>query len=193
MKILLLFFTFLSIQSNNTFNGFLDENYIGGSQVFIDEMIKTIKYPNQARTNCRIGQLKTRLVLTEAGEIEKIEFLNKLGSGIEETVEKAIKKTKGKWLKSETMRVFEFKIGFQIGISPVIPGDINITAIGFTQGNNREMVSCGSNKELLKDLTEEMKKKKFKKAKKLCEELLRREPDSEHYNSLKVMIEENLN
>ena len=96
-------------------------------------------------------------------------------------------------MTSETTREIEFTIGFQIGLSPVIAGDINITAIGFTQGEHREMVSCGSNKELLKNLTEEMKKKKFKKAKKLCEELLRRDPDSEHYNSLKAMIEENLN
>ena len=68
---------------------------MGVVRFFIEEMIKTIKYPNQARTNCRVGQLKTRIVLTETGELEKIEFLNELGSGIEETVEKAIKKTKG--------------------------------------------------------------------------------------------------
>jgi len=173
--------------SNNNFNDFLKENYKGGDREFLITIYNSVNYPKIARENCGIGKLKTRMHLNKDGTIERIEFLNELGFGLEAETRRVLKLTEGHWLESESERVFDFIVAFQIGDRQEIKGDINVTA-----NMNGMGAYCKTNKELLEEFQKKLKKEKYKKANKICDELLKREPDSEYYNNLSTTIKAKL-
>jgi hypothetical protein len=167
---------------------FLDNNYKGGEASFRNTIYRTINYPSDARAKCGIGVLKTRVYLTKEGSIQKIEMLNEFGHGVEKAVEQAIKQTNKNWIPADIIRHFDISFAYRLGEMPEIKGDIVVTALGLSGGKG----DCPTEKELLKETTKYLKKKKYKKALKLGKQLLRRNPDSDHYNGIYQVIQKGL-
>lgn len=175
-------------QSNSAFNEFLDQNYKNGHEDFLRTIYQSISYPSKARQSCRIGRLNTRIHINKNGQLEQIDFLNELGNGIEKEVLRVLSLTENNWTPSDTKRVYDFTFAFQIDATPEINGDIKVIANGVNKPPN-----CPSTEQLNEKLIKLIQKEKFKRAKKICDELLRREPESNHYRSLYLIIGENLN
>ncbi len=184
--LILLTLTAVSVEAQmSSLSNFLNENYQEGERAFLEKIYKNIDYPKSARDARRVGKLKVIIKITPRGQLKEIEFLNKLGYGLEEEVIRMINLVGNDWKKtdSDSLRTIELVFAFQLGGIPIIKGDINVTAEG---------VLCKSNKFYLSRFKKFMKKKKYEKAKKVTEELLRRDPDSEKYRELDKIVQENL-
>lgn len=170
------------------FNEFIEKNYSGGKVEFNKAFYYNVDYPKKARVSCIVGKLLTGITISKEGKIEKVEFYNKLGYGLEETVLVALKATDGNWMESDSIRKLDFVVAFQIGETPKMEGDIKVSAYNV---NGRDY-GCIDTDKLLEKISKLINKKKFKKANKICEELLRRNPNSSHFEGLKTLIDKNL-
>lgn len=171
--------------SSGSLGLFLTQNFEGGEEQFRKIIYQNIKYPQKARANCGIGTLKTRVYLATDGNIKEVEMLNEFGDGIEDAVTQALKETNGNWIAADTIRNFDVSFAFRLGEMPEVSGDIVITAFGLSSGK----ANCPTEKELLAETLSFIKKKKYKKALKVCTELFRRNPDSAHYQGIYQMIQ----
>ncbi len=166
---------------------FLEKNYEGGKHQFYDKVSNNLRYPQSARIQCKIGVLVTKLEIEPNSKNVKIVFLNTIGYGVESNVEDVLEMTNGNWIVSNEKRSVEITIGYRIGENKEIQADILMTA---SPVNPNTGTGCKfkESKELLRRITTYMKKGKYKKAKKICKELLSRNPRSEHYNGINNLI-----
>lgn len=155
---------------------FIETNYQAGSKPFLETIYLNVRYPYEARSTCRIGKLKTRLTISNEGELAQVEFLNKLGKGLENEVTRVLQLVKAGWTtsNSNSPRTIILTFGFQIQENPVITGDISIVADG-------EIASCTPNETLMKKLANALDKEKIKRAKEITNELLRRDFQSDQF------------
>lgn len=187
-KLLILFLVFClqicNAQSSATLKDFLKTNYLPGPKAFLINIYENIKFPIGARTSCTVGKLKMRLVIHQDGFIEKVQFLNMLGNGLEEEAIRVMQFVKKDWLtlEKDTTRVVDLTIAWQIGTTQVIKGDINLVAEG----------RCNSNAYYLRKLEKMMKKEKYEKAKLITIELLKRDPDSSQFRQLDKVVTERM-
>ena len=194
MKNIILFFCCLCVSLSSTyaddFGNFLNANYEGGSKAFAKTIMMAINYPLEARENGITGELKARLYLDKEGKIQKMEYLNKLGYGIEEEVTQVVHLTEGKWTASETERIFDFSIAFLFEEKKNMEADLIVIAHGSPSHTYNPPVfespyngTFKTNKQLEKAYIRQIKKPNFKQAKAICEELLIRVPDSDKYKT----------
>lgn len=135
--VIITFFLFFSITSGfssstvdtSKWNAFLNENYIGGADQFLNYAYKSIRYPRNAIEACRVGKVYVHVEIDTNGVVSKIQFENKLGLGIESAIEQIFDPIIANWTKSDHLRRGEFSIGFLIGENmSEINGDIILTA-----------------------------------------------------------------
>jgi len=177
----------------NTFDNFLENNFQEGKKAFFSTFFQNINYPLDARLNGVMGQLQTKLTIREDGSIDRIEFLNELGYGIESEVKRVLLLTDKKWKTSEEERTLDFTIAFQLGEDKVIEADLKVVAMGSPRPSS--YFSAGplkTNKQLEKSAKKLIKKQKYKEAMEVCEELLIRTPDSEKYKTIQKEIKAKL-
>lgn len=155
----------------------LEERFVGGADAFLRHFFEKVHYPADAREHCRSGQLLVKVTVSPKGEIQAIQFLNKLGNGIEEEVETTIKATNGKWKTSPESSDLYFPIGFQLEGVAVVNGDLKVVAYG----SGAHGGGCESTPAIEAKMDKAIKKGKKDKAIEYCEELLRRNPFSAEY------------
>jgi len=177
-------------QSSEKFAQNMDKLYEAGNSTFLEEVYESIKYPQEARENCRVGVLKTLISTDTAGAIESIILGNRLGMGIEAEVIRVLNLTSGKWRKGKKLK-YPINFAFRIGKNQKdFAGDINITA--FAVGYQAHSGCSIPQKGLEKQVRKYRKKGKLEKAKLVYEELLRRYPDSKEYRQgLTEIVKEN--
>lgn len=136
-----------------------------------------MKYPADARTHCRSGQLLVKVMVSPQGAVQAVTFLNMLGYGIEEEVTSVLMATAGKWNTATESADLLFSIGFELDGIAKINGDMKINAYG----SGAHGGGCESTEELEAQMDKAIKKGKKDKAMAYCEELLRRNPFSVEY------------
>lgn len=171
-------------QQTKGIEDFLEKNYKHDKKEFYKKIYTTIKFPGQARENCAIGRLYTRLNIDKDGWIKEIQFLNAIGNGLEYEVEKAVKPLSNDWttIDSDSIRVLDFVVAWNVETDSLIKGDINVIAYGG--------FPCESTESYLKRLKKSMKKKRYKQAKYITEELVLRDPYSNKYRQLDKVVSE---
>ena len=156
----------------------LDHRFVGGSAAFFKFMGQNIRYPVQARQNCREGISLVRVKLRPTGVVDSIQFQNDvaIGMGVEDEIIRCLLGTKGKWLRSADYPELLFSVAFNL--NEKYKPDATIVALGYTVPG---LASCPTNEETLKSFEKAKKKKNYKEALELCQDLLRRMPNSETY------------
>ena len=78
----------------------LDQRYEGGQKAFFKYFGQNVRFPQDARFNCRLGTLLISLKIRPTGGIDSLHFTNalQLGMGIEDEVIRCLIGTKGKWI-----------------------------------------------------------------------------------------------
>lgn len=177
-------------QEADQFGKNIAQVYPTGNKAFLLEIYNNVRYPEDARINCRVGVLKTLVAIDTSGNVESVILGNRLGMGIEQEVIRVLMLTSGKWKKGRSFK-FPINFGFRIGKSQdEFSGDINITA--FAAGPTAHSGCSIPKKELEKQIARFTKKGKSEKAQPLYEELLRRYPDDQGYQqALKEIVKEN--
>ncbi len=181
---LILIAMIVGLQTEDPFGDFLDANYKYGCKGLLELFYENINYPALARSKCRIGKLKVKLVISKGGD-PKFEIINELGYGIEHDVTRVLKMTTNNWNKADSSRTLNFTIAYQLGEDPKIEGDIKVTGYSV---ENPDASFCDGNEIVMENLLKLLKKKKYRSALKASEELLRRDPDSQHYSQLNQLI-----
>jgi len=164
----------------SNFETVLPAHFVGGIDGFLRHFFEKVKYPADARLNCRSGQLLIKVTVSPKGEVQAVAFLNQLGYGIEEEVESVLKASDGKWNPSSEGAVLFFTIGFELEDVAKIKGDMKINAYG--SGAHGD--GCETTKVIEKQLDKAIMKGKKGKAMAYCEELLRRYPFSAEYTQM---------
>ena len=164
--------------TRSSFYYILDNRFEGKSDAFLDLFNKTVTYPEEAKENCRMGLSKISFTIDKDGKMSKVKYNQKLGFGIENSLDAFLKKIQGKW-KTGRQSEFEMTVGFrikngQINYRP--DADLIVSASPLYKFSTGDL-SCGNTEELYKKTEKYIKKKKYSKAKPLVEELLRRFPD----------------
>lgn len=175
--------------AQESFNEKLEKYFEGGAENFNKVMYPSLKYPLKARENCVMGSTYVHLFLNGSGSIDSITFSNELGYGIEKAITKALTNTSGNWNINQPLHLTMF-FGFQIGENVAIKGDIKIKAYKSIGG--KKIDDCKTNKQLVAEFTKLIKKEKYKKAKKRINELLKRDPESEHFKGLMRFVEDKI-
>lgn len=155
---------------------------------FLEFMYKNVKYPATSRQNCEMGQAFVELEIKANGELGEVVLLNKISKFLDAEILRVVNETKGNWLAGDKDDRIEFSFGFEMGSANEIKGDLKITAAQIS-GPAR---SCGSMMDFEKKLKDALEKKKYKKAKRYCEELLRRAPREQLYKDAYQVIMQNL-
>jgi len=161
----------------SNFDTVLAERFVGGEDGFLRHFYEKIRYPSEARKNCRLGQLLAKVTVSPEGEIQAIQFLNKLGNGIEQSVETVLQATAGKWNTSNESTDIFFSIAFMLDNVAEIAGDMKVVAYGGSPNGG----DCEGTEQIEAQLSKALKKGKQAKAIECYEELLRRYPLSEEY------------
>lgn len=157
----------------------LDHRFIGGKAAFFKFIGENIKYPVQARESCREGISLVRVKLRPTGVVDSIQFQNDvaIGMGIEDEILRCLLGTKGKWIRSLDYPELLFSVGFSLDGAYKPISMVNVT--GYTVPKSG---SCSTaNEDIIKSFERAKKKKNYKEALELCQDLLRRMPNSETY------------
>jgi hypothetical protein len=160
----------------------LNQRFEGGDAAFFKQLSKTLRYPLEARENCRIGTVFVDLKIKPSGAFDSLNIKNEvvIGMGIEQEVSRSVFSTKGKWLKATEYSFISFSVGFNLGEgSDQVKDNINATIVVI--GYSLPPSSCLSNKAIIKDFERAKKKNNKKEMLEACEELRRRMPNSEEY------------
>jgi hypothetical protein len=160
----------------------LDRRYTGGAKAFFKQLSQVIRYPAEARTNCRMGTVLIDLKIKPSGSLDSMAIKNdvEVGMGIEDEVVKSIVSTKGQWLPAEDKTLVSFSISFLIEDTNKRNKD-KFDGTMVVVGYGSMPTGCPSNADIVKDFEKAKKKNNTKKQIALCEELLRRMPTSEAY------------
>ena len=164
--------------TRSSFYYILDNRFEGKSDAFLDLFSKTVTYPEEAKENCRMGLSMISFTIDKDGKMSNIKYNQKLGFGIEKTLDTFLEKIEGKW-KTGRQSEFEMTVGFRIKNGKINyrpDADLIVTATPLYKFSTGD-ATCSNTEDLFKKTEKYMKKKKYSKAKPLVEELLRRFPD----------------
>ena len=195
LALLLLFTTSLSAQDTVRHVGeFPMSRYEGGPQAFYKILGETLEYPRGARESGRVGTSIVELTLSPEGTFTRLEIINPLGKEIDEDILQTFQKTEDQWLALpgvSPIRMY-FVITYMINnqsfyrMTPdttLFQEEVAVNAYGNTRRKSRPHAR------LIENLHKFREKKKFKKALRFADELIRRDP----LNSQWYLLRSNIN
>lgn len=175
---------------DSSFYYVLDNRFDGGSDAFIKLFKENMRYPKEAFDNCRVGLSKIKLMISKDGKLEKYEFSNTLGMGIEGKLSAFLDSTKGNWKAWARASEMEMTVGFSlITKSDSYYPDADLLVLeksAFKFATNNEY--CDSDAKVEKRVKKYIKKKKYDKALSFAEELIRRHPDNQNFKDQLELI-----
>lgn len=175
----------ITADEGSSFYYVLDNRFTGGSDAFIELFNKNVRYPKEAIDNCRVGISKMKLSISQDGKLEKYEFTNELGMGIEDKLSTFFDATKDNWKSWARASDMEMTIGFSIiSKSDSYYPDADLLVLeksAFKHATNTKY--CDSDSKVEKRVRKYIKKKKYDKALSFAEELIRRYPDNQDFKN----------
>lgn len=195
LVLLLLSATTLSAQDTVRHVGtFPVSRYEGGPQAFYKFLGETLEYPRQAREAARVGTSVVEVTLSPEGTFVNLEIINPLGEGIDEDLLQTFRKAEDQWLALpgvSPIRMY-FVITYMINDQPfyrmtpdtaLFQEEVVVNAYGNTRHQPRPHAR------LIENLHKFREKKKFKRALRFADELIRRDP----LNSQWYLLRSNIN
>ncbi|MEM9916784.1 MAG: hypothetical protein AAF990_01735 [Bacteroidota bacterium] len=171
------------------YNTVLNDRFEGGAEAFKKFFYSNITYPFLSRNNCEIGQLYVRITVSPEGGTPEIELMNNLSGNLDQEVMRVLRKSAKHWIVRQYQSMFVISVGFQLENKPVIKGDLKVSAHAISGGNG----NCSSNRTVEHKMHQSIDRRKFKKARRHCEELLRRDPTNPFYKKVFKSLNEELN
>ncbi len=160
---------------------FPESRYQGGPSAFYKTLGETLSYPPTAHRTARVGTSIVSLTLSPEGTFAQLEIINPLGKGIDEDILQTFRKNENQWLPqpdASPIRMY-FVITYMINSQSfyrVAPDPAffqeEITVRAVIRGHSVQR----SHKKLINKLHKLREKKRFKKALKVADELIRRDP-----------------
>ena len=193
LAILSIFLTLSSFglaQENPLFTEFAEKNYAGGFRGFLEDVYHEIKYPAEARSNCGIGQLRMTITISPENGLEKINFLNPFGYGVQKDVIRTLSLFKQSWKPKTRETSPEIIFAYRLEEFPTFEGDINIT--GYSVNQSYRNSGCLSSERLIKKLEKYLAKSKLSLAQEIYLELIRRGCRSEAFLQIQKKFEDRL-
>lgn len=160
---------------------FPESRYRGGPSAFYKTLGSTLNYPNRAHRTARVGTSIVSLTLSPEGTFAQMEIINPLGKGIDEDILQTFQKTEDQWLPQPgagPIRMY-FVITYMINNwsfyrlapdSAIFQDELIVRAV--RRGHSLQR----AHKKLINKLHKLQENKKFKKALKIADELIRRDP-----------------
>ena len=178
---LLFFSLFLAAQDTvRHVSEFPASRYAGGSQAFYQFLGETLRYPPRAMGAARVGTSMVEVTVSSEGKFTNLEVINPLGKGVDEDILQTFQQTEDQWLAQpgvSPIRMY-FVITYMINnhsfyrIAPsskLFQEEVSVNAY------NRRVLQR-PHARLIKNLHKFQEKKKFKRALKVVNELIRRDP-----------------
>lgn len=173
----------ITVAEDSSFYYVLDNRFKGGSDAFIELFKEKVSYPKEAFDNCRVGMSKIKVKISQDGSLEKYEFTNELGMGIEDRLMEFFESTKDEWKAWARSSEMEMTVGFSlITKSDSYYPDTDLLVLeksAFKYAKTNDY--CDSDAKIEKKVKKYIKKKKYDKALSFAEELIRRYPDNQTY------------
>jgi hypothetical protein len=188
--ITLIFVTFLSIGFTYAQDStILDQIYVGGKLAFSQKVYSYVSYPVEARQNGIIGLSMVSFKIDCNGNPYDFNFKNKLGNGIEESVQNAILHTAGSWKDCENRDLGQLvNLTFGYSINKLLNTETADFVLVAYDG-----VKIKTDKQLETEFEKYSKKGDYKKAKTAIEILANRYPNNLEYSEQKMKIEALIN
>jgi hypothetical protein len=171
-------------ESPRIFDARLNESHKDGEEGFIRHIASILIYPAEARTNGVMGLSVFTFKVGCDNKPYGFRFRTKLGFGIEEEIERAIKKTKGDWLpcsERDTVGFINYRIAFTINnLYDSHDAFLEMSANGDFPGV--------SDHTLIKDLEKATKENNPEETKKALTKLFMRFPYNQEYRKRLVEL-----
>jgi len=179
----------LKAQNNNLISPF--NFYSGGKDALEKFFTANIVYPSEAVFNGVDGLLVFSFKIDCNDKPYDIVYQTNLGSGIEETVESVLRKTKGEWINCNDLPqdyIMTLKLTFSIN-SVYMP---NPDEVDFSFNIDRENLHILTDQELIDEINSLNEMRKFKLSRKYIIKLINRYPYDEDYKRLLIAVEQRI-
>ncbi len=183
----------LGFAQTDTLNTFPEHRVKGGPQAFYESIQKTIKYPRSARQNNIIGTAIVSITLTPSGQIT-LDVVNSLGRNIDSELIEAFENIRKLWLADSLQQqdvILFFPVTFLIDGSNFQRTDHlagflmeEIVVVAYQTGGGRARVR--DDYSLYEKAVTFYQDKKFDKAVKFLDELIRRDPYNPSYYKMRA-------
>jgi hypothetical protein len=173
----------ITSEGQRIFDDRLDKSYEDGEKGFVRHVTATLIYPAEARTNGVMGLSVFAFKVDCDNKPYSIQFKTKLGFGIEDEIERTIKKTKGNWLPCsdrDTLGWINFKISFTLN-------DLYDSPDAFLQISGKGDFPGVSDETLIKDLNKAIDRNNSEDTRAALTKLVMRFPYNQEYR--KKLIE----
>ena len=161
----------------------IDYRYKGGFYTLEKDFNKSVKFPDVARLNCRIGICIASLFVDCKGVVQKVSIKNPLKLGIDEEVTNFFSSTAGKWNTCDDERYTKFDIPIQFTLTGTETNTTDAMLICVGEGEPGQ--PCNSDEYYIEKVEKLLEKKKGKKAMQYIDILIRRNPYTNEYYEMK--------
>lgn len=175
----------LSESRKESLKSILNYRYKGGFYTLEKHFNSTVKYPESARLNCRIGICVVSLKVDCEGTVQGVTIKNPLRLGIDEEVTNFFNSISNNWNTCNDDRYTRFNIPIQFTLSDT---ETNSTdALLIFVGECLPGQSCFGDEYYIEKAEKFMNKKNGKKAIPFINTLIKRNPYNNEYSTMKEL------
>lgn len=181
----------------------VDQRYKEKEHGFIKFLSKNLKYPDESAANKITGYSVTGITVAPDGAIKNINIINSLDKNIDDQITATLLKTKGKWLKSDSIKTdqtFYVQVIYRIEMSDAAPSQETtlknvynfIQPITITTNISKEGGTIETSESYGNKIAECLKSDKSEEAIKYTDELIRRNPFNKNLYQLRASLNKKL-
>ena len=175
--------TTVSESRKESMKSILNYRYKGGYYSLEKDFNTTVKFPETARINCRLGICVASITVDCEGIVQEVSLKNPLKLGIDEEITNFFNATSGNWNTCEDNKYTRIDIPIQFTIDGT---ETNSTdALFICVGERLPGQPCNPDEYYLKRAEKYMNKKNGKKALQYIDVLIRRDPYNNSYMEMK--------
>ena len=161
----------------------LNYRYKGGFYTLEKHFNNSVKYPETARMNCRLGITIASVNIDCNGVVQQVKLKNSLKLGIDEAISNFFNSTAGNWNTCDDDRYTKFDIPIQFTIEGT---ETNSTdALFICTADPLDGQECYADEYLMKKFTKYFEKENGKKAMQYIDALIKRDPYNNEYHNMK--------
>ena len=181
----------------------IDLRFKDKEDAFIKFLSRNLKYPHESIANKVTGYSVTGISIAPDGEIKGISVINSLDKNIDDQITATLLKTKGKWLKSDSIKTdqtFYVQVIYRIETSDAVPLQDTpfknvhnfIKPITITSKVSKEGGTIETSESIGTKIAECMKSDKSEETINYVDELIRRNPFNKNLYQLRASLNNKL-